>query len=183
MWNQELLKTALDFAARAHGEQRVPGTGFPYVVHVVKVATEVLVAGEGEPAAAVDLALACALLHDTVEDAGVPVEVLRRNFGDAVAAGVSALSKDESLPKGERMADSLRRIQAQPRPVWWVKLADRITNLEPPPPGWALEKRRAYLAEARTIHQALASSSAALGRRLELKIAEYRVHCAASGTV
>jgi hypothetical protein len=39
-WNQDEFKRALDFAARAHGEQKVPGSGFPYLVHLTKVATE-----------------------------------------------------------------------------------------------------------------------------------------------
>lgn len=177
MWDQDLFKRALDFAARAHGAQQVPGSGFPYVVHVVKVATEVLAAGVHEPDGDDDLALACALLHDVQEDAGVTHDALRAEFGAAVADGVRALTKDDALPKSARMADSLARIRAQPRAVWRVKLADRITNLEPPPPAWSADKRRAYLAEARVILDALRGASAQLEARLARKIAEYEAHC------
>lgn len=177
MWNQDLFKAALDFAARAHGAQQVPGSGFPYVVHVVKVATEVLAACAAEPGHDVDLAMPVALLHDTVEDCGVSAEELTERFGPAVAAAVRALSKDEAVPKAGRMADSLRRIQAQPRAVWLVKLGDRITNLEPPPPHWSPEKRRAYLDEARVIHAALKEASAVLAVRLERKMADYEAWC------
>lgn len=177
MWDQDLFKRALDFAARAHGAQQVQGSGLPYVVHVAKVATEVLAAAARDPRADCDLALACALLHDTLEDAGVTHDALRAEFGAAVADGVRALTKDAALPKAERMSDSLARIRGQPREVWMVKLADRITNLEPPPRAWSAEKRRAYLAEARLILDALRGASAPLEGRLASKIVEYEAHC------
>jgi (p)ppGpp synthase/HD superfamily hydrolase len=175
-WDQDLFKRALDFAARAHGTQAVPGSGFPYVVHVTKVATEVVLAcqdGGLEP----NLALACALLHDTLEDAETTDAALEREFGASVALGVRALTKDPALPKAERMADCLKRIRHQPREVWAVKLADRITNLEPPPPAWSLDRRRAYLAEAGVILEALRGASPALEARLLTKAALYERHC------
>jgi len=177
MWNADLFVRALDFAARAHGEQKVPGTGFPYVVHVTKVAAEVLRACVETPGLDADLALACALLHDSVEDAGVTRDELAKHFGPEVAAGVAALTKDETLPKEQRMADSLARIRQQPREVWLVKLADRVTNLEEPPHDWSREKRLAYQAEARAIHAALAEAHAGLGARLEARIEDYSRFC------
>jgi len=47
--------------------------------------------------------------------------------------GVSALSKDEAVPKEKELEDSLHRIREQPAEILMVKLADRITNLQPPP--------------------------------------------------
>lgn len=170
-WDQDLFKRTLDFAAKAHGTQQVPGSGFPYVVHLVKVATEVLRAADGS--FDVDFAMQCALLHDSVEDAGVEVALLRTEFGARVAEGVSALTKDEAVAKAERMADSLRRIRAQPREVWVVKLADRITNLEPAPAHWSAEKRAAYLAEAKVIHDALGEAHPGLAARMREKMKVY----------
>ncbi len=172
IWNQDLFKRTLDFAASAHGSQAVPGSGFPYVVHLVKVATEVLHAADGR--FDVDFAMQCALLHDSVEDASVAVASLREEFGARVADGVSALTKDDRVPKAERMADSLRRIRAQPREVWLVKLADRITNLEPAPAHWSAEKRSAYLVEAKVIHDALGEAHAGLAARIREKMASYK---------
>jgi (p)ppGpp synthase/HD superfamily hydrolase len=179
LWDQDLYKRALDFAAAAHGEQKVPGSGVPYVVHLTKVAAEVLWASQSDASDAfdVDLAMACALLHDTMEDAGVTRESLEREFGAAVADGVQALTKDERLPKSTRMDDSLRRIRLQPKAVWVVKLADRVTNLEPPPPGWSLEKRRAYLEEGARILATLRGASPALEARLDAKSRAYEAHC------
>lgn len=182
-FDRDLFKRALDFAAAKHGDQAVPGSGFPYVVHVTKVAMEVLAATEEEPGFDRDLALACSLLHDTVEDAETPAAAeatrteIRRAFGAPVADGVEALTKSGNGSKNDQMRDSLRRIRVQPREVWLVKLADRITNLEPPPADWPLEKRRRYLEEAKEILAELGSASPALSRRFEQKLEEYRAFC------
>jgi hypothetical protein len=182
----EVHKRASDFAARAHGDQKVPGSGFPYVVHVSKVAMEVLAATEDEPELDRDFAVACALLHDTVEDSEPEdrrdvVARLHTDFGKAVAEGVLALTKDDAIElKSARMADSLARIRRQPREVWVVKLADRITNLEPPPPDWDAAKIGAYLEEARQILKALGSANARLRARFEEKLAEYGKHVASA---
>jgi (p)ppGpp synthase/HD superfamily hydrolase len=57
------------------------------------------------------------------------------------------------------MADSVRRIRQRPRAVWLIKLADRITNLEPAPPNWSTVKCLAYAAEARSILDELGEAS------------------------
>lgn len=173
MWDPDLYARALDFAARAHGDQRDPGNGFPYLAHLCKVAAEVM--RVAEPGLDMDLAVACAVLHDCVEDAGVAVEELGARFGPRVAQGVLALSKDERLPKAERMADSLRRLRAQPREVQLVKLADRTTNLEYPPHYWSPERRQAYLDEAGIILEALGSAHPGLARRLAQRMEQYKV--------
>jgi (p)ppGpp synthase/HD superfamily hydrolase len=72
------------------------------------------------------------------------------------------------------MPDSLRRLVAQPREVQLVKLADRITNLEPPPPAWGRAKRAAYLLEAGTIVAAVGLASPVLAQRLRERIARYQ---------
>ena len=71
------------------------------------------------------------------------------------------------------MRDSLERIAAQPREIAMVKLADRITNLEPAPPHWTSEKKRAYREEAKQILEALRGRCASLEARLAKKITEY----------
>jgi guanosine-3',5'-bis(diphosphate) 3'-pyrophosphohydrolase len=176
MFSQDLYKRALDFAARAHADQKEPGHGFPYVVHLAKVAMETIAACESDPTLDGDVAIPCALLHDTIEDAGVSEDAIRETFGDAVARGVSALTKDPSLPKESQMRDSLERIKKQPRDIWAVKLADRITNLEPPPARWNEAKRRKYQEEARQIREHLRGASELLERRIEEKIAAYDAH-------
>jgi (p)ppGpp synthase/HD superfamily hydrolase len=172
-WSIDDFHDALDFAGRAHGDQKVPGTPIPYVVHLVKVATEVIHAWEASKDFDVKLATTCALLHDSMEDAGVTRDALVKTFGEPVAAGVHALTKDEALEKSQRMADSLRRLKQQPRDVQLVKLCDRITNLEPPPHYWPREKRVAYRDEAKVILSELGGAHAGLAKRLQEKIDAY----------
>jgi (p)ppGpp synthase/HD superfamily hydrolase len=71
------------------------------------------------------------------------------------------------------MVDSLRRIREQPQEVWAVKLADRIANLDAPPPSWTPEKMAAYRSEAERILADLGAGHPALTKRLEQKIASY----------
>jgi|LNFM01.1.fsa_nt_gb (p)ppGpp synthase/HD superfamily hydrolase len=172
-WSPELYRRALIFAAEAHGAQKVPGSERPYVTHPVEVAAELCAALWLSPVEQPDLAVQCALLHDTVEDTAVRIEEIEARFGGAVARGVAALSKDASLPKEARMVDSLRRIQGEPREVSMVKLADRIVNLAEPPAYWSLEKIEAYRREAIEIAEALGAASAILDARLREKITEY----------
>ena len=37
-WSQDRAARALEFAAEAHGDQRVPGKSYSYVVHLAGVA-------------------------------------------------------------------------------------------------------------------------------------------------
>ncbi len=173
MWSPEKYVEALQFAADRHAGQKLPGSERPYLVHLTSVAAEVMRGIALEPVPDPDLAVVCALLHDVVEDTGTSAAEVARRFGDAVARGVAALSKDPGLPKGEQLDDSLRRIHACPREVWVVKLADRINNLEEPPHYWTPEKRRSYQEEARQIHAALAAAHELLGARLAERIERY----------
>ena len=85
---------AWSFAAARHGDQKVPGSELPYITHVGAVAMEVLATLAVEELADPDLAVACALLHDTVEDTSTTASEIASAFGAAVAEGVLALSKD-----------------------------------------------------------------------------------------
>lgn len=177
-WSPESYKAAWNFATHYHQGQAYPGPRegeqVDYLNHVASVAMEVLWALPTDPGLDGDLALQCALLHDTLEDTPAPPELVKAQFGERVFAGVQALTKDKRLPtKAEQMADSLARIQAQPREVWLVKLADRITNLYPPPYSWDHAKILAYHQEAQAIYAALHPANAALAQRLMQKIAEY----------
>ena len=166
---------ALRFAAVKHEGQRMTDTQLPYLVHVASVAAEVITAVTAPGAAFdADLAIQCALLHDTIEDTATTYAEVAEQFGARVADGVLALSKvDATIPKPDRMADSLRRILAQPPEIALVKLGDRITNLAPPPAKWSTEKRREYHVEAQLIASQLAGKSALLDKRIAERIAAY----------
>ncbi len=169
---QETYQATIQFAAQQHADinQTIPGTDLPYVVHLSNVAMEILVAAGQSESFNTGFAVQLALLHDVLEDTDATFEELSKRFGKAVAEGVMALTKNAEFPKDERMADSLKRIRQQPREVWAVKLADRITNLQQPPHFWTPEKIEKYRQEATMILKELRGGNPYLENRLQSKL-------------
>ena len=131
--------------------------------------------------------MACALLHDVIEDCtDTQAEYDRisqfiiRICGEDILNGVLALSKRDIVDvhgakdKLAMMKDSLQRIKAQSAEVWVVKLADRICNLQEPPPHWNASKRLRYAEEAHVIYQELHSASPLLAQELKERIDQYQ---------
>jgi len=174
---------AWEFVTVRHAGQsyggRHQGEQIPYINHLASVAAEVAWAVAATPGWDLDLAVQCALLHDVIEDTGTSVDEISERFGPAVAAGVLALTKNSELASSEeKMADTLARIRLQPKEVWAVKLADRISNLYHPPFYWSPEKIVQYKEEAGVILTALGSANAKLAARLSGKIAAYGANMA-----
>ena len=86
---------ALEFATHAH-EGMTDKAGAPYIGHPVRVAARL----EGETDKVV------ALLHDVVEDCGVSLETLAREFGVVVADAVDVLSRHPD----ETYRESIERV-------------------------------------------------------------------------
>ncbi|MBT8349842.1 MAG: HD domain-containing protein [Deltaproteobacteria bacterium] len=180
-WSQDKYIKAYWFAARVHNGQLVPGTNLPYIMHISFVAMEIIAALSLEMIDYPDLAVQCSLLHDTIEDTDVTYDNVKARFGTNVADGVMALTIDETigpdLGKFERrwmqLEDYLSRIKQQPQEIWMVKLADRITNLQPPPDHWDDRMIERYRKGAELIHRELAPASRYLGERLRVKIDNY----------
>ena len=176
MFSQENYIEVLNFAAIAHGEQKTP-KDLPYIAHITCVAMEVINACEKSSLdeEKANLAISCALLHDVIEDANITYDELYMKFGEKVANGVEALTKDKTLAsKQEQMKDSIERLLTQPYEVQMVKLADRITNLGIPPKHWDNEKISKYQKEASFILSCLGNSNIYLAQRLKEKIEEYK---------
>jgi len=172
---QDSYQKAIKFATAKHQlkQQKVKGTDLPYVVHLANVAMEVLMAASNTKDFNLNYAIQMALLHDTIEDTATTYQEIQENFGLDIAIGVLALTKNEELPKEQQIQDSLNRIKKSPHEVWSVKLADRITNLQPPPEEWSTEKRIVYQQDARLILEELRDGNAYLAKRLQAKIQEY----------
>ena len=178
MQTQSFYQKAIKFAAAKHAEQNqtVPGTNLPYVVHLSNVAMEILIASFNTDDFDLGFAVQVALLHDTIEDTCTTFDELETEFGTDIAKAVLALTKNNSLPKEQQMNDSLKRIKSIPTEIWAVKLADRITNLQPPPPHWDNDRKNRYREEAKLIHSELKGGNEFLAKRLEKKIEEYRIY-------
>lgn len=171
---QDLYQKALKFAGEKHSDQKVPGTKANYLLHLSNVTMEVLFAHKHEANFDIDFAIQVAILHDTIEDTKTDFSEIKNTFGESIAMAVQALTKDESLPsKDDRMADSLNRINQLQKEVGLVKIADRITNLQTPPPHWNTEKIKRYCEEAKLISTTLKDKNDYLHERLEAKIVAY----------
>ena len=173
----DLLQKAWMFAAQRHQGQTYPATELPYLVHLGSVLLELGPALAVQPQLDSGLALCCAILHDTIEDTGTTRDEVERMFGQQVAEGVMALSKNpEIADKRAAMTDSLRRIRQCPKEVWLVKLSDRTANLGTPPVHWNAAKRRAYAEEGDLILSELGEASPLLAARLGERIAAWKAH-------
>lgn len=157
MWNNKLINEALFFAISKHNGQIMKHPqNMPYSAHIVGVAlTAMGYAKDMVTKIDFELLICCALLHDTLEDTETNFDELKSYFGENIANGVLALTKNEMLPKEEQMSDSILRIKAQPIEIAIVKLADRIFNMRDVVPTWSLEKLISYKNEAQLICDSL----------------------------
>jgi (p)ppGpp synthase/HD superfamily hydrolase len=124
----EIIEKARIFAVAAHSavKQVRKYTNEPYWVHPQEVADIVA----SVPGATEDM-IAAAHLHDTVEDTGVTIEVIRAEFGADIAALVGWLtdvSKPEDGNRAHRKAIDRERIAQAPGEVHTIKCADLISN-------------------------------------------------------
>jgi guanosine-3',5'-bis(diphosphate) 3'-pyrophosphohydrolase len=167
------LLTVVHFAAEKHRTQkRKDGDESPYINHPIEVA-ELLARVGGVRDLEV---LAAALLHDTVEDTTTTPTELEAAFGARVRALVAEMTDDTSKPKEER-----KRLQREHAPhlshgAKQIKVADKISNVreigESPPDGWELERRREYIAWARSVVDGCRGANTALERHFDRVAAE-----------
>lgn len=179
--NIDNIQKAWQIATKLHHGQVYAGAkegeDVDYINHIGSVTFEVMNALPFEKEVDADLAVLCAILHDTVEDTAFTYEDVLKHFGKNVADGVQALTKNEALgSKKAQMEDSLARIRQQPKVIWMVKLADRIVNLSSVPYYWSNEKKEKYRIEGQLILEKLKAGSDFLAKRLERKIEEYEYY-------
>ncbi|TQK19543.1 GTP pyrophosphokinase [Microbacterium sp. SLBN-154] len=120
-----IIERAYTVADGAHAGQ-TRQSGEPYITHPLAVAQILADLGLGPRA------IAAALLHDTVEDTGYPLDTLAAEFGDEVAMLVDGVTKLDKVKYGESaQAETVRKmIVAMSRDirVLIIKLADRLHN-------------------------------------------------------
>ena len=122
------VKDAFRFSDEAHlGQFR--RSGAPYITHPLAVA-EILTDWRLDGSA-----IQAALLHDVLEDSGIPKQQLVEKFGAVVAElvdGVSKLDKLQFSSTEQAQAENFRKMllaMARDVRVMLIKLADRLHNM------------------------------------------------------
>ncbi|PRB82704.1 bifunctional GTP diphosphokinase/guanosine-3',5'-bis pyrophosphate 3'-pyrophosphohydrolase [Pseudomonas sp. MYb185] len=123
-----LVRRAYFYAEQAHDGQ-TRRSGEPYVTHPLAVANILADMHMDHQS------LMAAMLHDVIEDTGIPKEALVTQFGDTVADlvdGVSKLTQMTFETKAEAQAENFQKMalaMARDIRVILVKLADRLHNM------------------------------------------------------
>ena len=149
------VRRAYYYAEQAH-EGQYRRSGEAYVTHPLAVANILA-----------DLrldhqSLMAAMLHDVIEDTGIPKDALTEQFGESVAElvdGVSKLTQIEFRSRAEAQAENFQKMtlaMARDIRVILVKLADRLHNMRTLGP-LAYEKRRRIATETLDIYAPIAN--------------------------
>jgi GTP diphosphokinase / guanosine-3',5'-bis(diphosphate) 3'-diphosphatase len=154
-----LLGRAGAFAAHAHSGQ-TRSDGSPYIEHPCRLAGLLVRHGVTD-----EEILAMAYLHDTVEDCDVSEDEIKEFFGERVARGVMQLTnkiEGESherkfgrvsfVAKHNALLEHCRRMDLD---VKWVKLADRLDNLQDSLGHWKPKRIKRYAKAGYELVQAL----------------------------
>lgn len=108
-------------------------SGEPYIIHPIRVA-HIAVKEIGLDT----ISVACALMHDTIEDTGITYEEIEKELGETVAKIVEGLTKIRAVFKGKNhsiaseKAENIRKILltlGEDIRVILIKLADRLDNM------------------------------------------------------
>lgn len=121
----QLIERAYEVAERCHQDQQ-RRSGEPYITHPVAVAQILADLGVAP------VAIAAALLHDTVEDTDYSLEELTQQFGDEVSMLVDGVTKLDKVKYGDSaQAETVRKMiiaMSKDIRVLVIKLADRLHN-------------------------------------------------------
>ena len=144
MKNLTLITQALLYAAEKHAGQFRKDGKTPYINHPIQLAAVLASTGNiTDPET-----IACALLHDTIEDTDATARDIEQLFGKTVRNAVEELTDDENLSKIERKRQQVLKVPSQSEMAKLVRLADKICNLrdllDKPPQGWAIDRQRKY---------------------------------------
>ncbi len=126
----DVFDQAVCFAVAAHSGMTRKRSSAPYILHPLEAAAIVGTMTDDPEV------LAAAVLHDTVEDAGVSLEEIRLKFGDRVARLVASETENKrpDLPKEQtwriRKEETLKTLHESDDPgVRLMWLGDKLSNI------------------------------------------------------
>ncbi|MFO7528041.1 MAG: RelA/SpoT family protein [Marinobacter sp.] len=149
------VRRAYYFAEQAH-EGQMRKSGDRYITHPLAVA-HILAELKLD-----HQSLMAAMLHDVIEDTGIPKDALAEQFGEDVAElvdGVSKLTQIEFRSRAEAQAENFQKMtlaMARDIRVILVKLADRLHNMRTLGP-MPYEKRQRIATETLDIYAPIAN--------------------------
>lgn len=147
----ELFSEAAAFAVRAHDGMRRKNNTAPYILHPLEAAAIVGTMTDDQQI------LAAAVLHDTVEDAGVAPEEIEARFGARVRELVMSETED-------------KRAELPPEQTWRLRKEESVTHLQH---CGDLAVKMLYvgdkLSNLRAVHRDMAVQGAALWNRFNQK--------------
>jgi GTP pyrophosphokinase len=127
--DKELIDKAFRFANEAHRDM-YRNSGEPYIIHPINVAR---IANQEIGLGA--RSVSAALLHDVVEDTGIPLEEIAKQFGPKIASLIDGLTKisgtynkETNSLQAENFRKMLMTLSDDIR-VILIKIADRLHNM------------------------------------------------------
>ncbi len=153
-YDSEKIDRAVALACEAH-EGQMRYAGGDYVCHPLQVACILIELGMDNEA------IVAAILHDVVEDTGVELDDIKRQFGENVALLVDGVTKITQMPfstREEEQAENVRKMlmaMSKDIRVIIIKLADRLHNMRTNS-GWHPQKRRDKAKETLDIYAPIA---------------------------
>ena len=127
--DRELIEKAFRFANEAHRDM-YRNSGEPYIIHPINVARIV-----NQEIGLGAKSVSAALLHDVVEDTGIPLEEISKHFGPKIASLIDSLTKISGTYNKETnslQAENFRKMLmtlSDDFRVILVKIADRLHNM------------------------------------------------------
>lgn len=119
---------ALTFSANAHEGQLRKGNKAPYITHPISVMNRMK---QLKPKTSNPFLIGSAcLLHDTVEDCGIKINIIAKKFGHHIAALVSELTLNKKLYKKYGKTEYLiKNMMKMSSYALAIKLCDRLDNI------------------------------------------------------
>lgn len=153
-----MIREAAEFAEKAHRGAVRKGSDIPYITHPLETAVITSMMSDD------DELIAAALLHDTMEDAGVSYEELKKHFGSHVADLVAEESEDKSKTWMERKSRTIEHLRSAGREIKILTLADKLSNIRSTARDYLLEGEN--IAEFDMLTFGMGASSMALFARV-----------------